>query len=266
VNSVRTLDGLRTVVTGASRGIGLAIAKKLASEGSSLFLVSRDEEALSSVARELAAAHDVDCHYQALDIAQSNEHPEMMSAAAEKLGGIDALVNNAGANFPMKVFSELTRDEYRHMLQLNLTAQMDMTAAALPYVARSSNGSILFVASMAAKIGVPGWSAYCAAKHGVLGFMKALAKECAVDGVRVNAICPGFVQTDLTSKENFGIWAESLGVSEKKIVREMVLRQTPQQKFVDQDSIAVAVRYFLSNDAADVTGQSLNVSCGIGDY
>lgn len=261
-----TLSGRRIVVTGASRGIGRAVALRLAQAGAALVLIGRDDVRLREVAREIGALDQGPAHPLKLDITCSEAIPRAIETSAKLLGGIEGLVNNAGANHPMKLFQDLSRAEFRAMVELNLLAQVAITAEVLPHMTRAGKGNIVNVASMAAKIGVPGWSAYCAAKHGLLGFTKALAKEIALQGVRVNAVCPGFVRTDLISDESLSAWGESLGMSRRDVVRELIYKQTPQQKFVDAASVAAAVLFLLSDDAADITGQSLNVSSGIGEY
>jgi NAD(P)-dependent dehydrogenase (short-subunit alcohol dehydrogenase family) len=260
------LGDRRIIVTGAGRGIGRAIALRLAGAGARLVLIGRDVARLAEVPREIETVKGPVAYPLKLDITRSDEIPQAIASCVERLGGIDGLVNNAGANDPMKLFQDLTTAEFRDMVELNLLAQVAITAEVLPHMVGASRGAIVNVASMAGKIGVPGWSAYCAAKHGLLGFTKALSKEVALQGVRVNAVCPGFVRTDLTSDDNMSAWGESLGMSRRVVVRELVYKQTPQRKFVDASSVAAAVHFLLSDDASDITGQSLNVSSGIGDY
>jgi NAD(P)-dependent dehydrogenase (short-subunit alcohol dehydrogenase family) len=119
---------------------------------------------------------------------------------------------------------------------------------------------------MAGKMGVPGWSAYCTAKHAVIGFTKCIAREYATQGIRCNAVCPGFVDTDMMSAGHLEQWAEALGMTRRELVKEIIYKMAPQAKYVDARSVATAAAFLLSDQAADVTGQSLNVSAGIGDY
>jgi 3-oxoacyl-[acyl-carrier protein] reductase len=135
--------------------------------------------------------------------------------AATELGQLAALVNNAGSNTPTKLFVELSRDAFNDSIALNLTAYADMVREVLPHFLRVGRGAIVNVASMAGKIGVPGWSPYCAAKHGILGLTKCLARELAREGIRCNAICPGFVETDMVSPERMDEWAEALGMTRR---------------------------------------------------
>lgn len=257
--------GLKVLITGGSRGIGRVIARRLAEKGASLILVGRHSVSLEEARLEIAAISRGQVETVALDIADANVETAI-APAAMALGGINALVNNAGANEPMKLFRDLEAREFRHIVELNLLAHVAITRAVLPHMQRLGGGSIVNIASMAGKIGVPGWSAYCAAKHGMLGFTKTIARELAPDGIRVNAVCPGFVRTEMTSDNRLSEWAEALGMSRRQLVADFIYKQAPLQKFVDADSVAAAVAFLLSEDAHDITGQSLNVSAGIGDY
>jgi NAD(P)-dependent dehydrogenase (short-subunit alcohol dehydrogenase family) len=261
----RELEGRRVVVTGASRGIGATIAGELARGGASLGLVARNAERLEEVARAVAAEHGAKVVFRVADVTDRAAVHAAIAAIDAELGGLDGLVNNAGSNGDSKPFLEYDPLEFGSLIELNLLGVANVTRAALPALLREG-GSIVNVASMAGKMGVPMWSAYCAAKHGVLGLTKALAHEVARQDVRVNAVCPGFVQTDMMSDPQLEGWAGHLGMTRRQLVKEVILRSAPQARFVEASSVASMVSFLLSSRAADITGQAINVSCGIGDY
>lgn len=256
----------RTIlVTGASRGIGAAIAAECLEAGATVVLTARGADALQATRAGLAERFPGRVFAVAGDVTRLEDVERVVAAAAE-LGRLDGLVNNAGSNSPTQLFVDLARDDFNRSIALNLIAYADVSREALRHFLRSGRGSIVNIASMAAKMGVPAWSAYCAAKHGVLGLTKALARELAREGIRCNAICPGFVETDMMSSERIAAWADAVGVSARDLVKTVIYRDTPQGRYVDGGSVARAAVYLLSESAKDVTGQSLNVSCGIGDY
>lgn len=261
-----SLDRQRVIVTGGSRGIGAAIGATLMRRGARVSLWARSAEDLQRTRDEIAAAlggqrpHVVVC-----DVTRPEQLARALDETLAQLGGLDGVVNNAGANSPMAAFVDMPASEFRRMVEVNLFGAVELVRLALPRLLAQSRGSIVNVASMAAKMGIPAWSAYCTAKHGLLGFTKALAHEVARAGVRCNAVCPGFVRTAMTSDAQFDEWAEALGTSRRELVKDLVMRRTPQQRFVEAGRVAAAVAFLLSPEAEDITGQSINVSCGIGD-
>lgn len=254
------------IVTGASRGIGKAIARELARRGAWLALLARDESALTAVAAAIEAESGCRPLVVTCDVTDHRAVARAIEASVNAMGAIHGLVNNAGANGPMALFLDVPREEFRKLIEVNLFGAVEVVRAALPHLLRTGKSSIVNIASMAGKMGVPTWSAYCSAKHGLIGFTKVIAQENALNGVTCNAVCPGFVQTDMLSEAKLEQWAESIGMNRRTLVKEFILRRTPQGRFVDVDSVAATTAFLLSDQAADITGQTFNISCGIGDY
>jgi NAD(P)-dependent dehydrogenase (short-subunit alcohol dehydrogenase family) len=258
--------GERTIlITGGSRGIGAAIAMCCLEAGATVALMSRGADALATTRARLAERFPGRVFAFPGDVTKYEDVQRTVSAAAE-IGRLEGLVNNAGSNRPTRLFVDLSREAFNQSIALNLIAYADSTREVVPHFLRSGKGAIVNIASMAGKIGVPAWSAYCAAKHGVLGLTKSLAREFAREGIRCNAVCPGFVETDMMAPERMNEWADALGMSQRDLVKSVIYRDTPQGRYVDEASVAHATVYLLSDLATDITGQSLNVSCGIGDY
>jgi NAD(P)-dependent dehydrogenase (short-subunit alcohol dehydrogenase family) len=256
----------RTIlVTGGSRGIGAAVAAQCLEAGATVALMARGAGSLDATRSRLAERFGDRVFAFQGDVTQVDDVRRAVAAAAE-IGRLAGLVNNAGGNTPTRLFVDLSREAFNHSIALNLIAYADSIREVLPHFVRSGKGAIVNVASMAGKIGVPAWTAYCAAKHGVLGLTKSLARELAREGIRCNAVCPGFVETEMMSPERMGEWADALGTSRRDLVKAVIYRDTPQGRYVDEASVGHATVYLLSDLAADITGQSLNVSCGIGDY
>jgi 3-hydroxybutyrate dehydrogenase len=260
-----SLTGRCVLVTGASRGIGAAIAAELARHGARLALLSRDEAELGHVADRIAATAPrpvcIVC-----DVSDPEQVARSVPRAIERMQGLYGVVNNAGINRPMRPFLAVSRAEFREVLETNFFGATEIVRAALPYLIDHSEGSIVNIASMAGKMGVPNWAAYCSSKHALLGFTKVIAREVALSGVTCNAICPGFVDTNMVSREELEQWAAELGTSRRALIKEVILKQAPQYRYVAAESIATMTAYLLSNRALDITGQAINVSCGIGDY
>jgi 3-hydroxybutyrate dehydrogenase len=264
--TTRDLEGRRIVVTGASRGIGRTIAHEVARRGAKVALLARNEADLAAVASEIESETGRSAVAVRCDITDANEVKAALQRALSAMGGVDGLVNNAGVQGSFATFADTSPDEFRRVVEVNLFGAIEVVRAVLPALLAGGTGSIVNIASMAGKMGVPAWSAYCSAKHGLLGFTKTLALEVATSGVTCNAVCPGFVRTDMMSDATLQTWGETLGLSRREIVKEVIVKRTPQARFVEAQSIAAATVFLLSSAAADITGQSLNVSCGIGDY
>ena len=239
------MQGRRTLVTGGAKGIGRAIADRLAAEGAAVCVLGRDEAALAASGHGYAVADVTD------DAA--------LASAIERLGPFDILVNNAGAAMSAPV-GRHSREDWNAMLAVNLTASFVATQLALPGMVARGWGRIVCVASTASLKGYAYTVAYCAAKHGLLGMVRALAVETARSGVTVNAVCPGFTDTALVGRAVKTIVSKT-GQSADAAVAALA-RSNPQGRLVQPDEVAGAVAYLCHDEAASLTGQSIVVAGG----
>ncbi len=240
------LDGRIAVVTGASGGIGQAVAVRLAADGADLALFGQNVERLQDTAAKVKAlGRRAEC-FQV-----DNKSPEAIAEAVAKVemafGRIDILVNNAGMTKD-GLLIRMSVDDWDEVLDVNLRSVFLFTKAAGRLMMKQRSGSIINVASIIGLIGNPGQANYAASKGGIIAFSKSVAKELASRGVRVNAIAPGFISTRMTDK-----------LSED--LQKKMLEMIPLGRYGSPEDVAGAVAFLAGDDAAYITGQVLQV-CG----
>jgi 2-hydroxycyclohexanecarboxyl-CoA dehydrogenase len=243
------LDGRLALVTGGASGIGAATARRLASEGALVVVADLDLGGARDV------ADDVNGHAVGLDVTDAAGVRQMTSDVATTLGPIDVLVNNAGGG-QLALFLDTDEDDWDCIVALNLRSTMSCTKAVLRSMYERRRGAVVNVASESGNIGAPGGAAYSAAKAGVLGFTKAIARESARFGVRVNAVAPGPIETPLLNGPTFGT---PLGTK----VKDQLIAATVLGRAGAPEEVAAAIAYLASDDASYVTGQTLAVSGGV---
>lgn len=248
---METLKGKHAVVTGASRGIGLAIARALLAQGARVTLLARDAAALEAAAAGLGN----DTSWQTVDVTDAAR----VNDAFARAGTVDILVNNAGlaASAP---FGRTDAALWQRMLDANLTGAYHCIQAALPGMLDLGWGRIVNVASTAGLTGYRYVAAYCAAKHGLVGLTRALALELADKGVTVNAVCPGYTETDLVRDAVANI-ARRTGRSVDQARAELAAAN-PQGRLVQPDEVAHAVAWLCMPAASALNGQAVAVAGG----
>ena len=251
-----SLTGRHALVTGAARGIGAEIARTLAAQGALLTLLGRDREALQRVADSLEGdGHGV----VAADVANQEAVQAAFAEARAVRGPVAILVNNAGAA-ESAPFLKTSFDLWQRMLSVNLTGSFLCAQAARPAMLDAGWGRIVNIASTAGQKGYAYVAAYTAAKHGVVGLTRSLALEVARKGITVNAVCPGYTDTDILRNSVANVVGKT-GRSEADALAEFS-SVNPQRRIVQPAEVADTVRWLCGEGAASVTGQSISVSGG----
>lgn len=243
------LEGKVALVTGASRGIGKAIALMLAENGADIAV----NFAGSTAAAEAVAAEIEKMGRKAIlvqgDVSKADVCAEIVDKVVSELGHIDILVNNAGITRDTLLL-RMKEEDWDAVLNTNLKGVFNCTKAAVKYMAKQRSGSIVNISSVVALMGNAGQANYAAAKAGILGFTRSVAKEMAARGIRINAVTPGFIKTDMTS------------VLSEKVVAAMEA-SIPLARLGEPEDIAKAVLFLVSDNAAYITGQTLHVDGGM---
>ncbi|MGV8937717.1 MAG: SDR family NAD(P)-dependent oxidoreductase [Allorhizobium sp.] len=252
------LSGRHALVTGAGSGIGAAIARALLADGASVTLAGRRLAPLEALAAEVGDSSTFIA--DGFDVTK----PEAITAGLEKasaaFGPVSILVNCAG-EAPSAPFEKTTLDMWSHVLSVDLTGVFNVTQAVLPDLKSHGEGArIINVASTAGLAGYAYVSAYCAAKHGVIGLTRALALELSKKGITVNAVCPGFTDTPIITRSIAAI-VEKTGRTPDQALAEFT-KSNPQGRLVKPEEVADAVLWLASPGAASITGQAIAVAGG----
>lgn len=248
------LTGKHAVITGGGRGIGAAIADALSAAGAKVTIMGRDLEKLQDKARTLPEGLAVQC-----DVTDETSVAAAFVAACARHGSVDILVNNAGAAQSLP-FRKTDRAHLQHMLDVNLMGPYLCIQAVLQEMMDKGAGRIINIASTAALKGYSYVTAYSAAKHGVLGLTRSLAQEMATKGVTVNAVCPGFTETDIARDAIRNIVAKT-GRTEAQAIAELTVHN-PQKRLIQPAEVAASVLWLCRADSASITGQAIAVAGG----
>ncbi len=243
------LSGKIALVTGSTRGIGRAVAEKLAQAGASVVITGRSEERAKEVAKEIAKLTGSQTFGVELDIGIRESVENAFKRIREEVGDIDILVNNAGVNRDT-LFIRMRYEDWEEVLRVNLTGTFLVTQLAVRGMMKRRWGRIINMSSVVAFIGNVGQANYSATKAGLIGFTKTLAKELASRNITVNAVAPGYIETDMT--ENL-----------PEEIKQGFLSQIPMGKFGKPEDVANVVLFLASDLAGYVTGEVVHVNGGL---
>lgn len=250
----KPFSGQHAVITGGATGIGAAIADRLSAMGARVSLMARNQARLDEKAAQLPDAQGI-----AVDVTDSASVTAAFARAREKFGPVHILVNNAGAA-EGKPFHKLSDDDWHRTLAVNLNGVYYCTRAALPDMKAAGAGRIVNVASTAGLTGYAYVVPYVAAKHGVVGFTRALALELAKTGITVNAVCPGYTETDIMKDAVSNIVAKTGRTAEQ--ARADLTASNPQGRFVQPEEVASTVAWLCLDESASMTAQAIAVAGG----
>lgn len=249
------LSGKTALITGGGRGIGREIALTFARQGARIAVAARTAAQVEEVAAEIGN----DAISLVCDVADPQSVNRMFEALRERLGDADILINNAGVA-ESATLANTTDELWQRHLAINLSGTFYCTRAAVPAMVKKGWGRVINIASIAAKTGAPYITAYSASKHGVLGLTRAIALEVATAGITVNAICPGYVDTEMVSRGVENITRKTGRTAEEAL--DSIRKMSPQNRLATAEEVA-AVALLLASDAGrGINGQGINVDGG----
>jgi NAD(P)-dependent dehydrogenase (short-subunit alcohol dehydrogenase family) len=254
------LQNKLALVTGGGRGIGRAIALAFASEGAHVVIAARTLAQVETVAEEIEKTFNSKALALVCDVSDSANVERMFSAIRESFGrDVDIMVNNAGVAESATI-AKTTDEVWDKHLAINLSGTFYCTRAAVPAMLKNGWGRIINIASIAGKTGAPYITAYSASKHGVMGLTRSLALEVGPSGVTVNAICPGYVDTDMVSQGIERITARTGRSAEEAV--DYLKKMSPQNRLVTADEVAALALLLASDEGRGINGQGLNIDGG----
>ncbi len=244
-----SLNGKKALITGATGGIGKAIAESLAAQGADLVLTGTRDAVLNDLVTHITSTFGVNAAAITCSLSDVDAIESLFVKAEEAIGPIDILVNNAGITRDTLII-RMKDDDWQSVIDVNLTAVFRLTRAAIKNMMKHRYGRIINISSVVGSTGNPGQTNYCASKAGLVGFSKALAHEVATRGITVNCVAPGFIETPMTAELPDAVKGKILGA-------------IPVNRMGSVAEIASAVAYLASSEASYVTGQTLHVNGGM---
>jgi len=247
------LSGKVAIVTGASRGIGRAIALALAKDGANIVV-----NAVSNITKAREVAKEIESMGRKalvilVDVSQKKDVENMVNQTLERFGKIDILVNNAGIVGPTIPIQELSEEDWDRIISVDLKGTFLCCKAVIPHMISQRSGKIVNMSSIAGKEGNANMTAYCAAKAGIIGFTKALSEEVAKYGIRVNCVCPALIETELVERMD-------------KKQAEYLKSKIPLGRLGKPEEVAELVKFLVSDASDFITGQAINIDGGRGKY
>lgn len=237
------------LITGATRGIGREIALELAENGMDIAINYRSESDIPEDLKGEIEAYNVRCEFVQADVSDFEQCERMVKETIEKFGKIDVLVNNAGITRDGLIM-RMKKEDFESVIDVNLVGTFNVTRNVIPHMIQQRAGRIVNLASVVGVAGNAGQTNYSASKAGVIGFTKSLAKEVASRNILVNAVAPGFIDTDMTS-----VLSDS--------VKENIHAQIPLKRMGTKREVAKVVKFLVSEDSSYVTGQVINIDGGM---
>lgn len=255
------LKGQVAVITGSTSGIGLALARAVAAGGGDVVLNGLGDPAdIERTRADLEASSGVRVLYHPADMTRGEEIADMIAFAERELGRLDILVNNAGIQHVESV-ENFPTDQWEKIIAINLSSAFYATRAAIPIMKAQGRGRIINMASAHGLVASPFKSAYVAAKHGVIGFTKTTALELARDNITCNAICPGFVETPIVTKQ-IADQARTRNMTEEQVLTDVILAAQPTKRFVTTEELTGIFLYLVSDLGASANGASFSIDGG----
>ena len=255
------LQAKKAIVTGSTSGIGLGIATALAAEGCDVMLNGFGEAgAIEALRTRLAAEHRVRVAYSPADMSKPEQIRGMVAATAKELGGVDILVNNAGIQHVAKVV-DFPEERWDAVIAINLSAAFHASKAALPHMTAKGWGRIINIASAHGLVASGEKAAYVTAKHGLVGLTKVIAIEAANAGITCNAVCPGWVLTDLVKKQ-IEVRAAAQGIPYNQAHDDLLREKQPMLQYTTPEKIAGLAVFLCGEAASTMTGAALSIDGG----